>query len=64
MASEHPDITIDRVTDKYGGLLAVGRSYEYVTIGGQAIPIEGGPQAPRDDQPGVRRRPGMAGAPG
>jgi hypothetical protein len=40
MASEHPVITIDRVTDKYGGLLAVGRSYEYVAIGGQAIPIE------------------------
>jgi NTP pyrophosphatase (non-canonical NTP hydrolase) len=40
MASEHPVVTIDQVTDKYGGLLAVGRSYEYVTVGGQAIPIE------------------------
>src|ERR1019366_5753550 len=40
MASEHPVITIDRGKDKYSGLLAVGRSYEYVTIGGQAIPIE------------------------
>ena len=35
-----PVITIDRVTDKYGGRLAVGRSYEYVTIGGQAISVE------------------------
>lgn len=30
----------DRVMDKYGGLLAVGTSYKYVTTGGQAIPIE------------------------
>jgi hypothetical protein len=40
MASEHPVVTIDQVTDKYGGRLPVGRSYEYVTIGGVAVPVD------------------------
>jgi hypothetical protein len=34
-----PVTTVGRRIDKYGGFLAVGTSYGFVTIGGQAMPL-------------------------
>lgn len=40
--SELPVTTAGRVTDKYGGLLATGTSYGWVTVGGQPLPVTEG----------------------
>lgn len=40
MADERPVAAVDQVKDKYGGILTVGTSHGYVTVGGQAIPVE------------------------